>query len=218
MEYVVESSYPKSFNNDFINKISEGRTIIIPNMATFEDQPIHFMQNGGVNITACDLNGLTLNMSWRVNKDKVLLPVFISKSAPTDKYLMMAPKWYRAANMRLLFVRNEADGKCHLIAYDSSKRAYKLPLPNLHDDVAVCMGSFVPDDSSWIDRMVSSLKQFKNSSWNTDLAPNQKNAEELFRFQFADDKSVQHLEVPANWDKYCAKVSTPLTDLIIKTL
>jgi hypothetical protein len=170
------------------------------------------------------LSNIKLNCHFRLIGDKVLVPVFKEKDDDND-YIAAAPLWKVPEDMVLLFasrIYNHTDLKHKpatspdqsnwLIAYDKDKRAYKLPISNVYDDCAVCMGSFEGVAPTVSEAFSMALNQFNASDWNADLAGGTGNSDSLFRFKTKKDET-ESLEPSEHWTKLCTVISTPMSAL-----
>ncbi len=172
------------------------------------------------------LSTLKLNCHFRLVGDKVLVPVFIGKEGDTSEYIAAAPLWKVPEDMVLLFgskiyncddMRNAPatshDQSCWLIAYDKEKRAYKLPISNVYDDCAICMGKFEGTAPTASEAFGMALKQFNASDWNADLAGGTGNSDSLFRFKTKKDET-ETLAPSEHWTKLCTVISTPMSMML----
>ncbi len=168
---------------------------------------------------------LKLNCHYRLIGDKVLVPVFIAKDSDTSEYIAAAPVWKVPDDMVLLFATRvynfsdlrrqpatSPDQSCWLIAYDKDKRAYKLPISNVYDDCAVCMGQFDGAAPTVSEAFSRALKQFGASDWNADLAGGTGNSDSLFRFKTKKDET-ESLPPTAPWTSLCTVISTPMSTM-----
>ena len=104
------------------------------------------------------------------------------------------------------------DQTCYLIAYSADKRAWRLPLPNIFEDGAMCMGSFNGSGSTAAEAFGKAIAQLDASEWNSDLMQGrQEMAQKLFRF---DPKDNQNVPFEGDWTALCEKIATPVTALI----
>jgi len=146
----------------------------------------------------------------------VLVPAF---GSATDLELPLT--WRAPAEVRLVFaVRTECSEGCAriaanwLMAFDSNRRGYRLPLPNLHDDCLICTGGFPDRHDSCAGCLAASLEQFSMSRWNADLMRTIERSQQFFRFQ-PTDESFTTLPIGAtDWTTLCDKVSTATTERI----
>jgi hypothetical protein len=173
------------------------------------------------------LESLTLLCHYELEADSLLHPVFLKATQPAAAgKILMAPVWKAPDTMRLFFaariynwtespepVKTWHDHGCYLIAYDGNKRAYRLPLSNLYDDFAVCMGVFDGRGDTAQSAFGAACKQFDASDWNSDLSGGREaQARKLFKFDPANNNAqVDH---SGRWTDYCDKNSTPISMLI----
>lgn len=162
------------------------------------------------------LDRIPLNARFRLING-VLVPAFASA---TD--LEMTLVWRAPKEVRLAFViRTEFANGCHkvdgnwLFACDRDDRAYRLPLPNLHDDCLICTGNFDGHHETGGECVTASLEQFRKSKWNADLMRTTEQSQKFFRFHPTND-SFETLPVEAiDWTTLCDKVSTTITERVI---
>jgi hypothetical protein len=147
----------------------------------------------------------------------VLVPAFASA---TD--LEMPLVWKAPAELRLVFVvqteldeaRVVLDGNW-LFACDQNNRAYRLPLPNLHDDCRICTGEFETYYGSGGECVAASLEQFRKSKWNADLMRTVERSQKFFRFRPTNDTFETLPIETSDWTTLCDKVSTAISERII---
>lgn len=102
-------------------------------------------------------------------------------------------------------------GKHYLVAYDRSKRTYRLPLSNLYDHCELCHGQSLEPHASMVAALMTGLKQFRGSLWNKDLngAFQQSNAPLLFRWK-PDNTGFVQLPSERPWPELCQKVANDI--------
>lgn len=172
------------------------------------------------------LKVIKLNCHFRLVGDKVLVPVFVGKETSREGYIAAAPEWTVPDDMILLFaariynfndvgrpLATNPDHSCYLIAYDKDKRSYRLPISNVYDDCAICMGKFNGDADTASEALSLAMRQFNASDWNADLSGETTNSDSLFRFK-TKDELTECLPPAYPWPKLCKVVSTPITQLI----
>jgi hypothetical protein len=147
----------------------------------------------------------------------VLVPAFASNSDLELPLVWQAPK-----EMRLAFVvGTEPEGGCvrvtsnWLFACDAQQRAYRLPLPNLHDDCRICTGNFDDRHASGAECVAASLEQFRKSKWNSDLMRTVERSQQCFRFQPTNESFTTLPIAVADWTTLCDKVSTAIQERIV---
>jgi len=147
----------------------------------------------------------------------VLVPAFASA---TD--LEMPLVWQAPPAVRLAFaVRTESSSGSvrvsgnWLFACDAERRAYRLPLPNLHDDCLVCTGNFEEHHESGAACLIASLEQFRKSKWNADLMRTVERSQKFFRFE-PTNETFNTLPIDAaDWTSLCDKVSTEIMERVV---
>jgi len=105
----------------------------------------------------------------------------------------------------------------HLVAIDSERRMWRLPLSNLYADCRLCAGRFSASGDSLMTICQRVMVQFQNSNWNQDLyndatALRRNCTKALFTFDVSNEKITQRTP-PKNWQSLCEKAST---DFLIK--
>jgi hypothetical protein len=147
----------------------------------------------------------------------VLVPVFASNHDPQMPLIWFAPK-----DVHLVFVTRTVTeegvtrvGGNWLFAYNKEHNGFRLPLPNLHDDCAVCMGGFKHDQKSACDCVAASLEQFRKSKWNADLMRTAEQSQKFFRFHPTNEKFETLAIDAADWTTLCDKVSTSIMERIL---
>ena len=162
---------------------------------------------------------INLTAHWELRGDNILCPRFLNKDHNLYGRLLQASAlWTTPFGMRLLFcteMEEEGGGwlsngkKSWLIAYDHDKRAYLLPLGNLYDDAAVCMGVFNGRADTLAESFELALKQFYHSAYNADLAMETEKSDPLFRFKMADKLTQEACILP--WEESCGRIGTHIT-------
>jgi len=147
----------------------------------------------------------------------VLVPAF---GSATD--IEMPLVWHAPSEVRLVFVvRTEIADDCArvagnwLLALAPDRRAYRMPLPNLHDDCLICTGGFQDRHDSCSGCVTASLEQFRKSRWNADLMRTVERSQKFFRFQPANETFATLPIEAADWTALCDKVSTTITERVI---
>jgi hypothetical protein len=107
--------------------------------------------------------------------------------------------------------------KCFLLALDSGKRNFQLPLPNLYDDCSICMGDVDLVGGSLLEVFQKALVHFRSSPWNADLMDSDKakKLETLIRFKITKGEQADSFEREGNgnlWWNHCFSRETRVTD------
>jgi hypothetical protein len=147
----------------------------------------------------------------------ILVPMFESATDLEVPLVWKAPETVRLA-FSVITRQSEGllgiDGNW-LFAFDEKKRAYRLPLPNLHDDCRICTGAFGEHWNTAQQAVVASLEQFHKSKWNADLMRTVEQSQKFFRFQ-PTNETFETLPVEAeNWTTLCNKVSTAVSERVV---
>lgn len=94
-----------------------------------------------------------------------------------------------------------------LVAFDPSKRAYRLPLPNVHNDCRMCLGDFSASNVTVSECVAAVLAQFESSPWNADLwGDNRAKTAALFSFK-PTNSGFDQIPPDSHWDEFCDKVA-----------
>jgi hypothetical protein len=149
--------------------------------------------------------------------NQVLVPMFASTSD-----LEMPMVWQAPSVLRLRFaIRTEyiddyvSIDKNWLFAFNRENNGFRLPLPNLFDDCAICMGEFNQNYETAQQCLTASLEQFNKSHWNADLMSTTEQSQKFFRFR-PTDETFETLAIDApDWTALCTKVSTAMMDRVI---
>ncbi len=225
--HTVINRYPRQVTEAMIEKFNKGITMSLkrafPCPETGGTASLIFTMTERYAVAR--LAELKLNCHFRLVGDKVLVPVFIGKDSDTSEYIAAAPVWKVPDDMVLLFATRvynfsdlrhqpatSPDQSCWLIAYDKDKRSYKLPISNLYDDCAVCMGAFKGDAPTVSEAFSMAMKQFNASDWNADLAGGTGNSDSLFRFKAKKDET-ESLPSSEHWTNLCTVISTPMSNM-----
>lgn len=187
---------------------------------------------GAETIAWAVLPELPLHTHFEVGPDKILRPLFASSSDSEDAlsdHPKINARWRcDRFNIRLVFaVRMTAvegyyqipsrDG-CYLFAFSGNDRkCYLLPLPNLYDHGALCMGSFNGTMLAIAGCVKAALEQLEKSQWNTDLldATKTKKCQDMFQFRVTDDSLDTVFPDDADkWKAALNTIATPISNLI----
>jgi hypothetical protein len=200
-----------------LDALTSSMTRNVRNVLTLPDWgKAHASAGLGDTIWSVPINRIPLHARFRLING-VLVPVFASA---TDVEMPLI--WQAPAEVRLVFVvrttLDEAgillDGNW-LFACDRNNRAYRLPLPNLHDDCRICTGEFETCYDTGGECVAASLEQFRKSKWNADLMRTVERSQKFFRFQPTND-TFETLPIEASdWTTLCDKVSTTISERII---
>lgn len=140
--------------------------------------------------------------------DSVFVPLFDSKEAMTEM------RWVVPETMRvvLFLVVRCTSGvlyrveKSYLYAVDERPECWRLPLPNVYDDGAVCEGRKPVDYNTVTEAILNMLQTFDKSRWNADLWSDVEKTQNMFRFT-AKDGGFETAKINANsWILLCRKV------------
>jgi len=131
--------------------------------------------------------------------------------------VMMVP-WVVPDTMRLVLAVGFSTGyvMCdqHLVAIDSSERAWRLPISNLYNDCKLCAGRYDSTGDTIQMLVERAYEQFMASSWNADLYndsdPTRRAAsKKMFSYTIDGDKFIQNYKPEDDrWTELCQKVAS----------
>ena len=167
---------------------------------------------------------------YKLGKDKLLHPQFIEKNAAESELPLFPARWVVPGNMRLVFAskiygfttgnpKSAPDSSNWLMAFDDQMRVWKLPVPNLYDDSALCMGPFNGSARDIQSASRLAFEQFIKSDWNKDLMNGaNEHSDALFKFR-AGEKEVECVPFVGDWTKHCPmRVATAVTAIITEAI
>ena len=235
-EFVKTIRSPRDISEEIARRFSSGVTVSLKSAFEVKQGVASVIASATQKFCCLKLNKINLTAHFAIGQGNILTPRFF---APNDEVGQGLPKttmvWHPPENMTLVFAvsmtQNEGNGhdwysngyqQSFLIAYDSVKRAYLLPLPNLYDDCAICMGEFNGRDYSMQKSFQRALDQFEGSAWNSDLLGNLgPKSQQLFQFEVNDTETDQvdwdserGAAIQATWPELAEKVATPVTAMI----
>lgn len=156
----------------------------------------------------------------RLNKIKMLAPFALDANIMYPVFDGVHPiaklEWNVPPSMALyLGIYVDQNSCCieqHLVAVDSTRQSWRLPISNLYADCRLCAGRFDGAGEDMIDLAKTCLDQFNNSPWNRDLytdstADAREKTRKMFSFTVEADKVTSN-QPPSNWTSLCDKVST----------
>ena len=232
-EYVVEHSEPKQIAESLIQRFGKDVVRVVKRVFPTPNGVAHMIITGTECYAVSRLPRINLLSHYDTLEDKTLVPVFIKDDAPNAaNYPVMPLVWECPKDMVLLFVAriynhdnvNEKmmthkDQSCFLIAYNQQKQAWLLPLPNLYEDTAICMGQFDGISTNAARSFGVALEQFDKSSWNSDLIEKSRIEASKLMFRFKADKTeTTCIPFTGDWTQLCQKKATPITALIAQLL
>ena len=164
------------------------------------------LAGGGMEYWSIRIMSMPLNCPFEVEKG-IAHPV-MSQRDSSELYITVP--WVPPPTMRLMlgvWIRpiHEAR-KSWLIAYDDKKDGYQLPIGNIYEDCALCLGgydSFGPDTFGVLQKTIN---QFLKSKWNSDLYSRDDRARRLFSFA-PRDAGFEQIQHP-KWTECCQKRSS----------
>jgi hypothetical protein len=236
-EFVKTTRNTRDISEEIARQFSSGVTISLKNAFEVKQGVASVIASATQKFCCVELERINLTAHFSLGQGNILTPRFF---APKDEVGQGLPKttmvWHPPANMTLVFAVSMSQAEtgnakdwfsngyqqAFLIAYDPIRRAYLLPLPNLYDDCAICMGEFNGRDYSMQTSFQKALEQFDHSAWNSDLlgylAPK---SQQLFQFEVSDTETNQTdwdsdhgAVIRATWPEMAEKVATPVTAMI----
>lgn len=195
--------------------LCDGRLSSIPDVFSVGGSRAHLKHAPPrYNYVTVEVPHIVLNANFEV-VDDLILPKFLGKHVTPA--MPLRPIWTPPGDCRLRFLvcaDSLTATVCHLVAFDSSSKAYRLPLPNIFEDCKVCMGEYDPTGKNLHQTACISVDQFFGSPWNTDLLDDDRlnSSRELFRWKPSGDK-LDQVYPAEHWTTYCEKVG--LSDSVI---
>lgn len=151
--------------------------------------------------------------------DGVFFPQFSATHEP-----VLPLEWEVPEDMRLaLVILTEAGDRVvsiknqWLLALDSEKRCYRLPMGNIYEDGRLCIGDMKPHHASAQKCIEAELEQFARSQWNGDLDSSAEQTKALFRFKPVNAKDGKFEQQPplARWQDLSKKISPSILNFIL---
>ena len=225
--FVTVYEEQRQVSEELLKKLSTNTQTVIKNMFSLGPNVISISMSKTEMIAVTKIEKLGLTSCFELGADKMLHPVFIAKQdAKSQKMPVISAEWVVPPSMTLVFAARiydfakaklftAPDASCYLMAFDSGKRAWRLPLPNLYDDCAICMGSFEGSGTTIQEAFAKALSQFVKSDWNSDLLGDNKqtNATKLFSFT-PTKEGVETSPFTSDWTVLCPKIATPVSAVI----
>lgn len=230
-QYVCVDTNDRDITTDLINLMGSKAARKCPNAFRIKDAICGMIINGAETYCYTRLRSLELRTSFKLYSDKIMRPVFLHSNTPSsakDENPIFQARWQVPETMHLLFaarIQNPASTNpysyhskaCYLVAFDDSRRAFQLPLPNLYDGCDLCMGQFEGAGDSCASAFARAYDQLASSSWNTDLFDMDKASacDALFHFK-PTKEDILGVVHPAgfDWSKFCKKRATPTLETL----
>jgi hypothetical protein len=225
MALVETTTRDIEITDDIVARLSQDLSLSIANFTKLDGHQVGIAMNGSEVIIAVHVSTLNLNTNYHVAADGLLHPKFCNKNSNESSVLPVLPaKWQVPANMKLVFAARVYGSKtkspstrpssaCFLLAFDEQRRAYRLPIGNLFDDGAMCMGEFQGAADSCMAAFVKAYEQLQCSDWNGDLLKDQEKTDALFSFKMTE-ASVECVPFVGDWTAHCEKIATPTTSCV----
>jgi len=220
----VINEYPKRIIEDVLKDIAKSAPVHFDRAFEVNGCFGGIMKFNSETFFYLKLKTVKISSYYELDETKSLVaPKFLPKTEENDKkYPTMPAVWAVPQSMSLMFAARiyPVDGirymtkpseSCFLIAYDSSKRAYRLPLPNLYENLSMCMGDFNGVDNSQLGSFLKAYGQFDISPWNADLLGGKEDsAKQLFLFKMTDS-DVECIPYTGDWTQLCNKCATNIS-------
>lgn len=228
---VTVEEIPGSMNEDVFKSLSAKATRRVDNICRLNGEPVGFLISGNECWCWSQLKTLPMHSHFQFTKDKkILTPKFVKLNETNDRtYPVFRCQWTPPADMQIIFAakilgyetrtpKTHYQQSCFLLTYDGEGRCWKLPLPNIYNDLAICMGDFRGQSDSAVGAFSLALDQFGKSDWNSDLIEGQDTASaQLFRFT-PTEEGINSLAVEPKWQQYCKKIATPISMMMSQVL
>lgn len=202
---LVTQITPLGPRSDLLMAAAQDEGVAVPNFARIGELPVH-MYAAREPAYAVRLPFLRMRTFFRAlgtGENVHLVPWFVS-----DQSIDLTCEWKPPYNCDLFFVYRS--GKCFLIAgytNPSGQRTLrKMPLPNIHNDGAICMGGWRPPlGETVLDQLNSAVTNFTTSEWNADLLGEQRSY--LSQFMRFSVEGREQLPALSPWYNYAAIVA-----------
>ena len=131
-------------------------------------------------------------------------------------YPIIRNEWVVPQNMYLYLTAHITNTmECveqHLVAVDSYRKTWRLPVSNLYQDCRLCPGRFDAIGRDIIEVLNKVWSQFMNGSWNADLygdstSMRRSGTKALFTYDITNSATTQQAP-PKNWQDCCEKAAT----------
>jgi hypothetical protein len=176
----------------------------------------HICLSGNGAYITLQLQSLSFTSPFRM-VGEVMVPSFTNKEDPILS-LGWAPVGENAKDLRLILLIccNSANEfvQANLFAYDKKGTAYRLPLPNVHDDCRLCLGHYLATGATLAETVHRCLRQLAASQWNTDLLKSLELSQKMFRWQ-PKNEQFEVLPPDEHWTRLCEKVSTAMMEFVM---
>ena len=178
----------------------------------------HLTVTNKIDYWCVNLPRIVLKCPWRLSGE-FLVPEFGNTDLPVMN-LEWVPNKNESLKLLLLLGIVQEDLSFHgmwFFAKDNNGATWRLPLPNLHDDCAVCSG--IRDRlffSSLTDGLGKLLDIFDRAPWNADLWKSAEHTQAFFRFKPGPSATFIQQPVHGDWQKHCLKVATAMNKFILE--
>jgi hypothetical protein len=219
VEFVTETRSNRNLNEDVISKIGSGAVRHVRKAFMHDGSPVGLLVSAAETWGYKFMPNLKINCMFRIMGDKTLRPIYMhndEKSSKVAEYPQFVADWVVPPSMRLMFASRikmnpepycEYKNSCLLIAWDpSSKRAHRLPLPNLYDNCYMCMGEYNGRGASMEEAFGKAADQLDKSEWNSDLVTDSRiqGSDEMFQFKpSAEGTAMESIPFTRRWQDYC---------------
>lgn len=170
------------------------------------------------------LKSLSIRAPYSADSNGVLHPNLSSKTEPVltmewapprDAALHLICKSCNASDSGLGV--NHSIMAMWLFLIDRDGVGFRLPIGNIHDDCAICMGNGNGVGSDFLNEAVQrTMERFRQTQWNADLWKDISSTQLMFGWKPVDSKNgeFQQQPIPDNWKNLCIKVATAMMSKI----
>jgi len=223
LEFVKMITEPRNINQAIIDRLGGKQIRYLKRAFTVGERQCGLVLSLNECHVFAFMESITINTAYKLWPDKLLRPVFLGSRETSLEHPIIPAVWPIPLSMKLIFAAkvenfNSDTPKattCYLMAVDTQKRFWRLPLPNLYDDLKMCMGQFDGVAHNAQQCFSLALSQMDQAQWNADLLDIDREAgsQHMFRFN-PTETGVDPVPFEGDWTIHCKKVSTAITELI----
>lgn len=229
VEYVTEQRSHRNLNGDIIAKIGSLAVRHTPRVFMQEENPVGILASDAELFAYMFTKTLKINCTFKVNADKTLSPIYLNKDGKAgnpNRYPQFIAQWKVPESMRLMFAAKVSymgsqsligyKSACLLIAWDSAKRARRLPLPNLYDNCYMCMGEYNGLGKNIQESFAKAVGQLDMAEWSSDLLTNDRleGSDAMLKFKPAEGGDMESIPFTENWASLCPTAGGPLIEIL----
>ena len=190
------------------------------NVFAVDKIPVHASLGKGSNCYTVLLPGLPLRTHFIIDGD-ILVPSFKDEREPEMSFIWKVP-----TDMKLAFAVETVSKpgvvilvNQWLLAFDSEKRAYRLPLGNLFDTGQLCAGDMKESHQTVADAVKAAYDQLHAGKWQGDLDKAAAQTRQLFRFKLVNSRETparyEQLPSEGTWQSNSIKINPAITKSIV---